>query len=109
PALDARAAASGEGYARTHLPPLPAPGCESVRGVCDRGVPGEPPGRSCGEPHPRSPRFPGRGGGEYDEVPVSRVIPLPTALKRRDQRVEALCAAVARDDGPRPLIDARAY
>ena len=40
---------------------------------------------------------------------MSRVIPLPTALKRRDQRVEALCAAVARDDGPRPLIDARAY
>ena len=41
--------------------------------------------------------------------PVSNIIPIPTALKRRDQRVEALCAAVARDDGPRPLIDAREY
>lgn len=40
---------------------------------------------------------------------MNNLIPLPTALKRRDQRVEALCAAVARDDGPRPLIDARAY
>lgn len=38
----------------------------------------------------------------------ARVIPLPTALKLRDQRVEAICAAVAHD-GPRPLIDAEPY
>lgn len=38
----------------------------------------------------------------------ARVIPLPTPLKRRDQRVEAICAAVAHD-GPRPLIDAEPY
>lgn len=40
---------------------------------------------------------------------MAEVIPIPTALKRRADRVDAVCAAVARDDGPRPLIDARAY
>lgn len=40
---------------------------------------------------------------------MSNVVPIPTALKRRDDRVQALCDAVAPGKAVRHLVDAEPY
>lgn len=37
---------------------------------------------------------------------MSNVVPIPTALKRRTDRVDAICSAVAHGKAVRPLVDA---